>query len=90
MNGLDKLSITLRRLYERWCDYHYDYLFISSANSLARELKRMKERFILECIRDMADMEYNKTKDEWWLKLAITIARKEKGENNVFLQKKAS
>lgn len=50
----------------------------------------MKERFILECIRDMADMEYNKTKDEWWLKLAITIARKEKGENNVFLQKKAS
>lgn len=48
----------------------------------------MKERQILECIRDMADMEYNRTKDTWWLELAIIVDRKEKGKGNAIIQKK--
>lgn len=48
----------------------------------------MKERQILDCIRAMADMEYNKTKDKWWLELAITVDRKERGKKDEILLKK--
>ena len=41
----------------------------------------MRERYILECIRDMADMEFEKTKDEWWLRLAIAVEKKERNKN---------
>lgn len=39
----------------------------------------MKERQALECIGDIADMEYHKTGDKWYLSLAIEVARKVKG-----------
>lgn len=36
----------------------------------------MKERQALECIGDIADMEYHKTGDKWYLALAIEVAKK--------------
>ena len=36
----------------------------------------MKERAILECIRDMADMMYHRTGDKWYLMLGIETAKK--------------
>lgn len=44
----------------------------------------MRERQMLECIQDIADMEYHETGDKWWLKIAIEAAKKEKGGKNAF------
>lgn len=36
----------------------------------------MKERQILECIEDTAEMEYHRTGDRWWLNLQVEVVRK--------------
>ena len=36
----------------------------------------MKERAILECIRDMSDMMYHRTGDKWYLALGLDTTRK--------------
>ena len=36
----------------------------------------MKERQVLECIEDIADMQYHETGDKWWLKLGLDVAKK--------------
>lgn len=41
-----------------------------------RKQKMMKERAILECIQDMADMLYHRTGDKWYLILGVETAKK--------------
>lgn len=36
----------------------------------------MSEYQILECMLDMADMQYRKTGDKWWLSLGVEVAEK--------------
>lgn len=36
----------------------------------------MRERQMLECILDIADMEYHNTGDKWWLELGLDVATK--------------
>lgn len=42
----------------------------------------MKERQILNAIYDVSIMQYHKTKDKWWLKLAVKVEKK-RGEREI-------
>lgn len=37
----------------------------------------IKERSALECIEDIADAQYRRTGDKWWLRLCIDVAKKQ-------------
>lgn len=38
----------------------------------------MRERQLLQCLEDVANMQYHKTKDKWWKKLAEMVNKKKK------------
>ena len=44
--------------------------------------RRMRERSLIRCIESVAIMQYRKTNDKWWLKVAVAATKKlnEKGE----------
>lgn len=52
------------------------------AKASAQGERRMKERILIECIESVATMQYRKTHDKWWLKIAVAATKKlnEKGE----------
>ena len=43
----------------------------------------MSERMALECMLDIADMQYHNTGDKWWLSLGLEIATKLKRRKHV-------
>lgn len=47
----------------------------------------MKELTSLECIADIADMQYHKTGDKWWLALGLEVSKKINRRNHVLAQK---
>lgn len=51
-------------------------MLYDSSNSMDRNIKKMRERQTLELIEDIADMQYHKTGDKWWLNLGVTVAKK--------------
>ena len=41
----------------------------------------MTELQVLDCMLDVADMEYHNTGDKWWLSIGVEIAKK-RGRRN--------
>ena len=42
----------------------------------------MRERSLIRCIESVAIMQYRKTHDKWWLKIAIASMKKQEGLND--------
>ena len=46
------------------------------ARASAQGEQRVKERNLIECIESVAIMQYRKTHDKWWLKVAVAATKK--------------
>ena len=57
------------RKYDRWNNYYTDHLYNFNSYKLGKQ--KMTEKQIIRAMENIAEMYYHKTKDKWWLKLAI-------------------
>ena len=72
------------RVYERRSNNYNGYLHNYPSPSMDWETKEMTEWQAIDAIEKTAEMYYRKTKDKWWLKLAIYAEKKLNNINDTF------